>query len=208
MTKVNMILMVTVCACTTIPSPVLGSYMAYNGMGLNSQVRIHASGLLADNLKVAAGQLKVTHENTDHLAYCVDLDHYVKSADVTPEPMSFVNNGEKVAWLYETYAQSVTTGMEAAALSVAIWEVIYETDATFDAGTGYFTISENQGVLDGANDLLASLGSIPGSYTPSNGTMVLHNDQVQDVVVPEPTTLGLLGAGAVCFFAKRRRRSA
>jgi hypothetical protein len=207
MTKVNTTLMVAVCACTAIPSPVLGSYMTYNGLGLNSQVRIHASGLLGDTLKIPVGQLKGTYENTDSLAYCVDLNHHVKSANVTPEPISFVNHGDLVAWLYETCAESVMTGIEAAALNVAIWEVIYETDATFDAGTGYFTISENQSVLDQANDLLASLGSIPSSYTPSNGMMVLHGENVQDVVVPEPTRLGLPGVAAGGFLAKRRRRN-
>ena len=149
----------------------------------------------------------MTYENTDYLAYCVDLDHYAKSADVTEQDMNSINNGDLVAWLFDTYAQSVTSGIEAAALNVAIWEVIYENDATFDAGTGTLSISENQDVQNVANDFLASLSSIPSSYTPSNGMMVLHNDVVQDVVVPEPTTLGLLGIGAGCFFVKRRQRN-
>ena len=206
MTKVNTTLVVAVCACMAITSPVLGSYMTYNGMGLSSQVRLHASGLLADNLKIPVGQLKVTHENTEYLAYCVDLNHYVKSAYVTEQDMNGINNGDLVAWLYGTYAQSVTSGVEAAALNVAIWEVLYENDATFDAGTGYFTVSENQSVLEQANSLLASLVNLPSNYTPSNGIKVLHGDGVQDVVVPEPTSMVLLCAGAACLVAKRRIR--
>lgn len=204
MTKLNTtIFMVAVCACIAIPSPVLGSYMTYNGLGLNSQVRIHASGLLADDLKTAAGQLKVTYENTDYLAYCVDLDHYAGSAEVSLEDINTINNGDLVAWLYDAYAQSVINGIDAAALGVAIWEVLYETDATFDAGDGYFSITDNQDVLDQANILL---GSVPSSYTPSNGWMLLQGDTVQGVVIPEPTTLGLLGVGAAGFLVKRHRR--
>lgn len=206
MQKVNMTLVVTVCASLMITGPVLGSYMTYNGMGLNSQVRIHADGTLADGLKIGAGQLRVNYENWDYLAYCVDLDHYAKSADVIELDMSSINNGDLVAYLYDTCAAGVNSGVKAAALGVAMWEVVYETDVTFDAGTGYFTISENQDVLDEANDLLASLGSIPSSYTPSNGLMVLHGDKVQDVVTPEPSTLGLLGVGIVGFITKRRIR--
>lgn len=206
MTKVKITLMVTVCACAAITTPVLGSYMTYNGLGLSSQVQVHASGLLADNLMVPAGQLKVNYENEDYLAYCVDLNDYAASTDVTEKDMSFINNGDMVAWLFETYADGVTTGTQAAALSVAIWEVIYETDPIFNAGTGFFWISENQAVRDGANALLATLGSMPSSYTPSNGMMVLHGEEVQDVVVPEPTSLGLLCVGGACFLRKRRRR--
>ncbi len=206
MTKVNISLMVTVCACIACTSPVFGSYMTFNGMGLSSQVRLHASGLLADNLKTPAGQLKVTYENTDYLAYCVDLNHYAKSANMTPESISVLNNSDMVAWLFDTYAYGVTTGTEAAALNVAIWEVLYETNDAFNAGTGYFWVSENQNVLDEANVLLASLDSMPTNYTPSNGLMVLDGLNAQDVVVPEPTSLGLLGIGAGCFIVKRRRR--
>jgi len=195
--------MVAVCACTAITSPVLGSYMTYNGLGFNSQVRIHASGLLADNLKVPAGQLKVAYENMDYLAYCVDLNHYAGSAEVSLTNINTINNGDLVAWLYDTYADGVTNGIDAAALGVALWEVIYETDAAFHAGEGFFSVSENQDVLTKANVLL---GSVPSSYTPSNGMMLLHSNQVQDVVIPEPTTLGLLGVGAVGFLVKHRRR--
>ena len=203
MQKVNMYLVVIVCASAMITGPALGSFMTYNGMGLNSQVRVNANGHLADGLKVQAGQLQINYENWDYLAYCVDLDHYAGSADVTELDITSINNGDLVAWLYDTYAEGVNSGVDAAALSVAIWEVVYESDDIFDAGTGTFSISENQDVEEQANDLLESLGCIPSSYTPSNGLMVLHSESDQDVMVPEPSMLGLLSIGAVGFLVKR-----
>ncbi len=207
MKKVNILLVVSLCASGAITSPVLGSYMTYNGVGLTSHVRIDADGLLADGLSVPAGQLRIGYEGMDYLAYCVDLDHYAGSADVTEMSLDSIHNGDRVAYLFDSYADGVNSGLDAAALSVAIWEVIYETDGTFDTGSGYFSISENQDALDEANVLLGSLSSMPAEYTAVPGRTILHGEQVQDVLIPEPATIALLGLGATGMLWRERTRT-
>jgi hypothetical protein len=179
------------------------SYMTYEGLGLKSNVKLHAAGTLADGLTIPAGQLKVRLEGTEYLGYCVDLNQYAGSGDVTVLGLDSLRNGDLVGYLYDTYAQDVDTGLEAAALGVAIWEVLYETSGAFNAGDGYLWISNNADVLAQANVLLEAL---PDHFIADDYIRVLNSPRVQDVVVPEPTTIAVLGLGGAGFLLRRKFR--
>ena len=193
---VAMVLSCTVCV-------VSADIMTYNGMGLKAAVRLHAPGV---NVHTYAGQMLVEYGGEDYIGYCVDIYHYAGTMEATELTLSSLNNGDLVAFLFETYADGVSTGLEAAALLVAIWEVINESDANaFNAQIDEFYITDNTNVLNAANVLLASL---PTNYTPTKDFMVLHNDGKQDmlIMVPEPGTMALLCLGGVYSLIRRRRK--
>ncbi len=210
MTKKITITLVALATVAATSSFALASEMTYNGMQNTRNVKLHASGMLADGLTVRAGQTKVAWEGQNYLGYCVDVDHFVGTSDVTPISIYDVHNGHLAAYLFNTYGSEADTSLEASALSVAIWEVINEVDAeTFGVGLndGYFYISNNSTVTAAANALLQTL---PETYLPVPEPIVLHSDSKQDIMIqgqiPEPATMSLLALGGLGALLRRRTR--
>jgi PEP-CTERM motif len=102
----------------------------------------------------------------------------------------------------------VVDGITSAALQAAIWEVVYETGASYDLGSGSFTGSGNAGAFATVNSFLENLDSYSDAYYQLG---VLVNAQRQNFVVPtpvpEPGTWALMaaGLGALGFMARRRK---
>jgi len=190
----------TALACLTCPAS--ADFMYYHGTGLAAILKVKAPGTLLDNQAVNAGQMLVSYGGKDYAAYCLDINHWVSSCEVTPLPISSLHNGYAVAYLFETYAGSVATGTDAAALQSALWEVLFETDPAFSVTGGYFRIDGNAPVMAAANSLLATL---PPSYTPTTDLVVLHCEDYQDVLVPEPASLAVFTALGVPLLRRRRR---
>ena len=207
--------------------PIKLDHMRYKGLGLSAKVKIHAPGTLADNRHVKVGQMKLNYQKTNYLGYCVDLNHYAGSCYVSERPVESLNNGNLVAYLFETYSEtvlplpvslhdklpkkSVVGNIQAAALQCAIWEVINETSADFSLSHGDFGISQNYVVRTMGNHMLDSMSN---TYNPENVLLVLHNDCKQDMLigtnvpVPEPVTASVLMVGGILLLVRRKRRMA
>jgi hypothetical protein len=195
-----------------LASPARADMMTYNGVGLNAIVQIHAPGHLADGMTVYAGQYLVSFEGANYAAWCVDIDQYSGNMPATEESYTVLRNSSAVAYLYDTYANSLGGGTDAAALGASIWEVITEPQGgPFNINSGSFSISENAAV---ASRAAAMLASIPGSYEPQEDLVVLHSDTMQDMLIgiptgspaPEPLTLALLIGGAALGLVRRLGR--
>lgn len=179
--------------------------MIFRGMGLKSTVKVHAPGM---NVLAYAGELLVEYGGQNYAGYCVDIYQHAASGPVNEWDVEDLNNGDMVAYLYEHHTGEVDTGLEAAALQVAIWEVLTEDEGNpFNASAGCFHITQNKHVAKKANEWLADL---PDSYHTSFDLVVLQSDTRQDIlvsggpVVPEPATWSLLAFGAVALLRRRR----
>jgi hypothetical protein len=207
----NVIVLSTVFAVLAIVGSAGAEIMTDNGLGYVDKVTIHAPGHLADGLAVQAGQNKITYLGEKYLAYCVDLDQPSATGTVTCINVLDVPNGDKIAYLWDTYASQVHDGKMAAALSSAIWEVRYESSGTYDIGRGKFSISGNKDVAKLAQEMLKSIPT--ETYTPASTEYVLQSDCVQDMLigssgsVPEPATMVLLAIGGLATMLQRRKRA-
>ena len=188
------------------------SVMTYRGTGLGEVVSMHAPGHLADGLSVIAGQDLLTYENAELTGFCVDIDQYAGTSEVTETAATDLHNGYLVAYLVEKYGMAATTNQQAAAVQLAIWEVLYEPAGHgFNVTTGDLSaVNCDSSLATAANLLLADL---PETYE-SHSIRVLATVTSQDFVivpargaVPEPAILALLTLGGVGLLRRRTNQT-
>lgn len=105
-----------------------------------------------------------------------------------------------------------TSATMSAAFQVAVWNIMFDNDLDLSSGSFKWTGAASA-VSVAAQDLLDDVASYSGnSYTKWTLYQFINNGK-QDYVaatyaVPEPGTVGLLGAGlfALAFAGRRRRR--
>jgi hypothetical protein len=131
-----------------------------------------------------------------------------------------VDAGGRIAWLfnqYSTEAHGDASGIDAAALQIAIWETLY--DSTPDLNSGAFELVDNPAYGDydaiygkATADLTALYSNpLPGggdTYYTSQATFLdtaVGQDQVTGSPVPEPSSLVLFGSCVFAAIARRRK---
>lgn len=237
----------------TLDNPQAGQFFAADGLG--SVVMSNAQGVAgfpfggsfeaycADIL----GDIFDPGTSTQTVPATVNATAAAMSGWTDPNGLGSAGAGAKAAWLYNTYnpliafvpgATTVTfaaLGVSAAAdvartaLAMSLWEVLYETAATYSVsdGAGAFFVwcdttspaynpfttgcgPRPQGtVVTLANSFLATLGA--NTDTATWLQLSNPNEDVQDfigpapAVAPEPATLGLLVVGAAVCAVRRRR---
>ncbi|MCK4886272.1 MAG: PEP-CTERM sorting domain-containing protein [Planctomycetes bacterium] len=176
------------------------------GYGFYDIVKIFSSVSPYNDYTVRAGELDVTYGGVDYMGYCVDVMQGLGDYDVTvllptSDPLL------TASYLYETEHSNVSSNVAAAALQVAIWEIISENYGAYGYdvtdSTSNFYIANNTAVSLAANNLLNGL-AVPIGYSPAISTKVLASTVGQDVMVPEPSTIILLGLGGLFFMKKRK----
>ena len=222
----------TVCLLL-LPATARASELTWTGMGLDDIVTIdatvggntisgsfYAGQILWDwNAPIPAGF------DPSIITYCVDI-----TADLTsPQTVNISDTndpnfdapatdaGGKAAWLVNAFASTVTTGLEAAALQVAIWEALYDND--HDLSTGSFTLitddsaytgaAHAQLIYDQANTYLSQLFSAPGGGYYTSVALWLDaagaNGGQDQIATPEPSSMALLGLGTLFGIFRRRQ---
>ena len=148
-------------------------------------------------------------------AFCIELTQHVSNGgiytyletplDQAPDPDAApfspmgVTKAAQIARLMTVYNADVTgtAAQRAAAAQVAIWETVFDDSVTTTAGN--FFIGEAT-IAAKADSYLAS----QVSAAETGGLYALTSDTAQDMLVPAPGAMALLGLGGLV--ATRRRR--
>ena len=168
-------------------------------------------------INVDAGQIGVYLNDTfPALMFCADPLTWLLAGPtpVTAVPDSAFINGARLAWLYNTYNSTLTQGWEAAALQLAIWEVVLDNnnDDLYSGQTQVTVNTDSQVATLAGTMLQASAGQSSAGLTfwvpdhgPGYSQTIFNSAAASSVATPEPATGLLLGAGLLLIGALRRR---
>lgn len=185
-------------------------------------------------------------ENTDPFyAFCLDINNFIQAPSTYD--VSGLSAGEtgfngylpdlslsalqvaqmnKLVDLYFSDVDDFSAAGNNAAMQIALWEVVNEAGATFDAGSGSFYVTGDSSAISNANAFLNALNGIGTDYVSGNYDLLLlapiTPEDTQGLLgwctkgdcdpenpneVSEPGSLLLLSAGLSMIFFGARRRS-
>lgn len=155
---------------------------------------------------VNAGQIGIWIDTVyDIMAYCAapGVTLLTGPTDVTPVPAALFAEGQRLAWIYNFYNPAVTQGWEAAAVQVAIWEVIL--DSNDDLTDGRFRYSDDAQIQSRAMAILAASANQSANgvvfWVPDNGPSYSQTLLSADPT-PEPPAF-FLGAAALLLLLRK-----
>lgn len=104
------------------------------------------------------------------------------------------------AWITGADAQM------AEAFSAAIFEIIYETDSSWDvtSGTGFYCTGLEESATNTANTWLSQLNGDTAYFANNLYAVSRYDGQDYVVQTPEPATLSLLAVGAAALLRRRK----
>ena len=175
-----------------------------------------------------SGQSKVTfagiifakYENSPVSLFCVDLftNVGIETFSVNSGSVDLLVNGRRASWLMQTYLPQIANAVQAAAVQVAIWDVVH------DGGDGL-----THGALRGGatsaqiNKLAEQYIAASSGQDSSAGSIFTHVDGPKakqqlmapshfaaaafGFVVPEPATYLAMGSGLLILGMARRKRN-
>ena len=201
-----------------------------NIFGTNGSAGVHISSPLSVNAQAGGFALKGDISGDSALesftAWCVDITksinlgyNYTVTNGTSLMTPTQIGNIQK---LFNTALTglNLTSAANSAGFQLALWELVYETGATFNVSSGGFAAtSGNAGAITVANSLLAGLlGPKTGNYTLSflesyhHGSQNLvtgtpGKDEIPPVPVPAAGLLLFSALGGAGLMSRLRRRA-
>ncbi|MCX6608830.1 MAG: PEP-CTERM sorting domain-containing protein [Acidobacteria bacterium] len=199
--------------------PVSAASLSVTGIdwNLGQMVDLSTSG---QSKVTFAGIIFAEYANSPVSLFCVDLftDVGIETFSVNAGSVDLVLNGRRASWLMQTYLPLIANADQAAAVQVAIWDVVHDggdglTNGALQGGATptsvvqlaeqYIAASSGQGTTAGGifthvdgptarQQLMA-----PGNFTAA----------AFGFVVPEPATYLAMGSGLLILGLARRKRN-
>lgn len=165
------------------------------------------------NTNVYAGQIGVRFDTgVTAILFCADpfIALRLDTVEVTPLSGSQINQGERLAWMFNSYVPAVTQSWQAAAFQLAAWDIVADGGDGLGTGRIQSASTTNAQILAAASALVAaSLGKSDANgifYQPTAGPRYSQTlFEAVDNPVPEPSTYLLMGVGLLALSQLRRR---
>lgn len=220
-------LLVVTVMMTAVSAAASAATIDFTGVGKNSVVTlggIYSGAVYAGELNWSWVGSPPAGFGPSLYTYCVDILNGVTDpetvtvrplAELTPatSPQTLTGGGALASWLFDTYAAAIHatgTGEQAAGLQLAIWEVLYDSVWSLDAGkVALVGSSAGRTWANSYLGALATSGFGGGSYASTRDVWLdaaAQHGQDQIVAqVPEPAAFMIAVLGLLGFVTMRRR---
>lgn len=144
-------------------------------------------------------------------AFCIDLgqtigfgstNSFTKNAiEAAPIPGGGMGNAKAdlLRELWGRHFLGINSNVKGSAFQAAVWEIVFDTGLDLTAGT--VRISGNADVINQTNAYLTSLTGNSAYFAP---VYALSSSSTQDMLVPTPGAIALLGLGGIAMGRRRR----
>lgn len=148
-------------------------------------------------------------EVTQNITYGGTYSYDINALPTAPRPAGLgapmgQAKADLIAELYGRHFSSLTTNSDYAAFQSSIWNIVYDNDTSISSGAFFVNsfASDDAGIRSQADNWLSGLNGDANFF--QQGLFALTSDSVQDMIVPSPGSVALLGMGSM--FVLRRRR--
>ena len=199
--------------------PVSAATLSVTGIdwSLGQMVDLSANG---QSKVTFAGIIFAEYENSPVSVFCVDLftNIGIETFSVDAESVDLVMNGRRASWLLQTYLPQIANADQAAAVQVAIWDVVHNGGDGLTNGTLRGGATSAQVIQLAEQYITAS-----GGQENTAGSVFTHVDGPKakqqlmapgnftaaafGFVVPEPATYLAMGSGLLILGMVRRKRN-